>query len=157
MGKMQFNEKNTLKITNVLMYKILLEEKDFDLGVAIEQMRTYIKTKAAKQMGPFIQYTKPNMSDEGKVNIEITLLLQCNNYIHNVEVPYKMESVIRVVNSMYCRYNGPEKYLKFAYDKIQLEAFENNISLKGDSYTVFVDSDEENETIIADVFMERAD
>ncbi len=43
------------------------------------------------------------------------------------------------------------------YDKIQLEAFENDIPLKGDSYTIFVDRDEENETITADVFMERTD
>jgi len=45
--------------------------------------------------------------------------------------------------------------MKFAYDKINLYAFENDIKLKGDSYTVFVDSQEENDTIIADVFMER--
>lgn len=85
------------------------------------------------------------------------MMLQCNNYINNVEQPYAMESVVRVPNAMYCRYNGPEEKLKFAYDKIQLEAFENDIPLKGDSYTIFVDRDEENETITADVFMERLD
>ena len=47
--------------------------------------------------------------------------------------------------------------MQFAYDKINLEASENDIKLKGDSYTVFVDQDEEEGTIIADVFMERAD
>lgn len=40
--------------------------------------------------------------------------------------------------------------------KINLEAFEKDISLKGDSYTIFVDRNEEDETITADVFMERA-
>ena len=58
---------------------------------------------------------------------------------------------------MYCRYTGPEEKLKFAYDKIQLTAFEENIPLKGDSYTIFVDKNEEDETIVADVFMERTD
>ena len=84
------------------------------------------------------------------------MLLQCNNYIHSVEQPYFMESVIRVPNSMYCRYVRPEDKLNFAYQKINLEAFENDISLKGDSYTIFVDRNEEDETITADVFMERA-
>ena len=89
--------------------------------------------------------------------MDIIMMLQSNNYIYSVEQPYSMESVLRIPNCMYCRYIGPEDKLRFAYDKIQLEAFENDIPLKGDSYTIFVDRDEENETITADVFMERAD
>jgi hypothetical protein len=41
---------------------------------------------------------------------------------------------------MYCRYIGPEEKLKFAYDKILLTAFEEDIPLKGDSLIpLFVD------------------
>lgn len=56
---------------------------------------------------------------------------------------------------MYARYIGEESKLKFAYDKINLIAFEEDIPLKGDSYTVFVAKNDDG--IIADVFMERAD
>ena len=66
-----------------------------------------------------------------------------------------MESVIRVPDCMYCRYTGPEEKLKFAYDKINLEAFEEDIELQPCNYTVFVDSNEEEETIVADVFVPR--
>ena len=157
MNKLQFHNKKVLKLTNVLKYKILIDEESFDLNVAIEQMQSYIKIKGAMQIGPLIQYTRTFINDAGELDMEIIMMLQCNNYINNVEQPYAMESVVRVPNAMYCRYNGPEEKLKFAYDKIQLEAFENDIPLKGDSYTIFVDRDEENETITADVFMERSD
>jgi len=58
---------------------------------------------------------------------------------------------------MYCRYIGLEDKLKLAYDKLNLTAFENDIQLKGDSYKIFVDRNEEENTIIAEVFMPRAD
>ena len=52
---------------------------------------------------------------------------QANNFIHNVEAPYTMESVLRVRNCMYARYTGPEEKLKLAYDKINVTAFEEDI------------------------------
>lgn len=155
MGYVNFNKNKTLKLTNVLRYKILLDDENFDFNIAVEQMQSYIKSKGAMQIGPLIQYTNTYINDNGELDMNIELLLQCNNYINNVEQPYKMESVIRVTDCMYCRYNGPEDKLKFAYDKINLEAFENDIKLKGDSYTIFVDNDLENEIMTADVFMER--
>lgn len=56
---------------------------------------------------------------------------------------------------MYARYNGEESKLKFAYDKMNLIAFEEDIPLKGDSYTIFVNTNDDG--LIVDVFMERAD
>ena len=123
----------------------------------IEQMQQYIKIKGATQIGPLIQCSRVYMNENNELDMEIILMLQCNNYIHNVEPPYSMESVIRVPNCMYCRYIGPEDKLKFAYDKIHLEAFENDIELEDCSYTIFVDRNEEEETIVADVFIPRKD
>lgn len=157
MNKLQFGQNKTLKLTNVLKYRVLIDEENFDLNAVIEQMQSFIKTKGVIQVGPLIQYTRTFVNAEDEIDLEIVLLLQCNSYIHSVESPYMIESIIRVPNCMYCRYIGPEDKLSFAYQKIQLEAFENDIPLKGDSYTIFVDRDEENETITADVFMERAD
>ena len=83
-------------------------------------------------------------------------MLQCNNFIHNVEQPYYMESVIRVPNALYCRYTGPESSLKLAYDKVQLEAFEQNIKLEDCNYTIFISSNEDDDVMVADVFVPRA-
>lgn len=157
MSKLQFNENKTLKLTNVLKYKILLDEENFDLNVAIEQMQSYIKTKGAMQIGPLIQYTRTFLNEAGELDMEILIMLQCNNYIHSVEQPYSMDSVIRVPNALYCRYTGPEQSLKFAYDKINLEAFENDIRTGDCNYTIFVNNDPEEELMTADVFVPRAD
>ena len=53
---------------------------------------------------------------------------------------------------MFARFTEKEENLQYAYSKLGLFAFENDIKLKGDSYTVFVDKNEEG--IVADVFME---
>lgn len=142
---------------NVMSFKIALYEEDLNYNVALEQIQSYLRNKGGLQIGPLIQYSRVFMNDNNELDMEIILMLQCNNYIHNVEPPYSMESVIRVQNCMYCRYIGPEDKLKFAYDKIHLEAFENDIELEDCSYTIFVDRNEEDETIVADVFIPRKD
>ena len=157
MKKIQFSESKTLKLTNVLKYKILMQEENFDFNVAIEQMQTYIKTKGAMQIGPLIQYTRTFLNDNNELDMEIVLLLQCNNIIHSVEHPYSMDSVIRVPDAMYCRYRGPEMTLKFAYDKIHLEAFEQDIKLSEHSYTIFVENNEEEGIMVADDFVPKAE
>lgn len=157
MGKLNFNENKTLKLTNVLKYKILKDEEDFNPNVAIEQMQSYIRAKGAIQVGPLIQYTKTYVNENNELDMEIIIMLQCNNFIHNVEQPYAMESVVRVSDALYCRYTGPEKSLKYAYDKINLEAFEKDIKMANYNYTIFVDSNQEEDIMVADVFIPIAE
>ena len=156
MEKIQVKKLKTLKLLNVLKYKYILKEH-VDVLELLNKIQNYIKIKGANQIGPLIQYSRVFTNENNELDMEIVLMLQCNNYIHNVESPYSMEYVIRVPNCMYCRYIGPEDKLKFAYDKIHLEAFENDIELEDCSYTIFVDRNEEDETIVADVFIPRKD
>ena len=157
MQKLQFHFNKVLKMQNVLSFKIALCEESLHYNVAFEQIKSFIKNKGVLQIGPLIQYSRAFINENNELDMEILFMLQCNNYIHNVEPPYTMESVIRVPNCMYCRYIGPEDKLKFAYDKIHLEAFENDIELADCNYTIFVDRNEEDETIVADVFIPRKD
>ncbi|MBQ3558881.1 MAG: hypothetical protein IJA07_05140 [Agathobacter sp.] len=157
MEKLQLYNNKVLKLSNVLQYQIDLSEKEIRPEIQVEQMQSYIKAKGAMQIGPLIEYTHTFVNEVGELKIEICFLLQCNNFICSVEQPYQMESILRVPNCMYCRYIGPEEKLSFAYDKIHLEAFENDIELEDCSYTIFVDRNEEDETIVADVFIPRKD
>lgn len=153
MNKLQVSTSKTLKLTNVLKCKLSVSDDDFNFNAAIEQMQSFIKAKGAVQIGPLVQYTTTVMSDEGELDLEIVVMLQCNNYIHHIESPYSMESVIRVPNAMYCRYIGPEGYLKFAYDKINIEAFEQDIKLGDSNYTIYVSNNEEEDVLVADIFV----
>ncbi len=157
MDKLQYFANKTLKLTNVLKYKLIINEDSLDFNVAIEQMKSYIKTKGAMQIGPLIQYTRTFMNDDGKMDVEIVMMLQCSNFIHNVEQPYSMEPVIRVQNALYCRYTGPEFKLRLAYDKINIEAFEEDIDLGNCNYTIFVNNNAEEDTMTVDVFVPRAE
>lgn len=114
---------------------------------------SFVKSKGSTPIGPLIQKTECNVNDEGQIDIKISLMRQANNFIHNVEHPYKMESVLRVKNCMYARYTGPEDKLKLAYDKINVTAFEEDIELSNTSYTIFVDKQDDN--IVADIFVEK--
>jgi hypothetical protein len=49
------------------------------------------------------------------------------------------------------RFTGKTQQLNFAYMKLNVYAFENDVVLDGSSYTVFVNQSEEN--AIIDVFM----
>ena len=157
MDKIRFHDSKILKLTNVLKYELLFSDEEFDFNVAIKQMQAYINAKGAMPVGPLIQYTKTYMNENNELDMKIVMMLQCNNYIHNVEAPYSMDSVIRVPNALYCRYYGPENKLKFAYDKINLEAFERDIDMETSNYTIFVDRNTEEELLLADVFVPRTE
>ncbi len=153
MGKIKVDCNKIIKLSNVIM-KTLQNNEIETFQLEIEKMQNYLKTKGAMTVGPLIQYTNALLNENGDLQMEVKILFQSNIYIHSIEPPYHMESLIRVKNCMYVRYQGEESKLKFAYDKINLTAFEEDIPLKGDSYTIFVD--QQDDQIIADVFMERA-
>lgn len=80
-------------------------------------------------------------------------MVQSNNYLHHVESPYRMISAIKVKDCIYTRFSGNESKMHIAYDKISVTAFEEDIELKGSTYSIFVNREEDN--IIVDVFMEK--
>ncbi len=154
MSKLNLDYDKTLKLTNALI--IELGEEDFEnINLVVEKMENYIKARGYMPIGPLIQYSGTKINEAGELDITVKLIRQSSQFINHTEEPYKCESLMRIKNCMYVRYTGPETSLKFAYDKINLTAFEEDIKLKGDSYTVFVNQIDDN--IIADVFMERAE
>ena len=147
----QMSTNKVLKLTNVLTQEMPLQESDQFTAIVL-QMENYIKSKGAMPIGPLIQKTSYNITDDGQLDVHIYLMRQASNYINHTEDPYKMDSVIRVSNCAYVRYTGPEDKLKFAYDKMNLDAFENDYELSNENYTIFVD--QQDDMITADVFTE---
>ncbi|MDR0501387.1 MAG: hypothetical protein LBG97_09155 [Coriobacteriales bacterium] len=148
----EISNNKTLKLTNVLMRQ--LEESEFmDFGKTVIMMEEYIKAKGYQPIGPLIQHSSAEVDEEGKLKVRISLLRQSNNYINHVESPYMMESILRVRDCLYTRFTGEESHIKHAYDKLTVTAYEEDIALKGSSYTIFVNM--ENDQMVADIFMER--
>lgn len=155
MGKIIISDNKHLKLTNALEVPIDIYDEKSNPEIVMEKIQAYIRVKGTQQVGPLIQYMFLDKGKNEKESILIKFIVQTATFIHSVEKPYQIKSVIRVPDCMYCRYMGPEDKLKFAYDKINLEAFENDIELTGESYTVFVEQNEEEGTIVADVFMPK--
>jgi len=148
----QISENKTLKLVNALILEVNLQESD-DISNAIIRMENYLKSKGALPIGPLIQKTQYFFNDAGQIELHTYIIRQSNTFIHNVEKPYKMESLLRVGNCIYAHYVGPESKLKLAYDKINVIAFENGIDLSSESYTIFVN--QEDDLLTADVFVEK--
>ena len=63
-----------------------------------------------------------------------------------------MDAVLRVKNCLYAHYTGPMSHSQLASSKLQILAFENDIKLSGNTYTIFVNQDDDE--AVVDVFME---
>jgi len=93
--KIQTSANKILKLTNVLVKEIDLKDSN-GLDKEVFQMENYIKNRGAQPIGPLIQFTNVETSDTNEVKIVVKIMRQSNAFIHNVEEPYKMESIIRV-------------------------------------------------------------
>lgn len=151
-NSIQISNNKTLKLTNVLFFDLSSSDND-DIEIVILRMENYIKSKGATPIGPLIQKSCYNINEDGQLEIHVYLMRQASNYIHNVEAPFKIESIVRVRNCMYARFTGPEDKMRLAYDKIHVTAFEENIELADEYYTVYVD--QQDDSIVADIFVEK--
>jgi hypothetical protein len=148
----------TLKLTNALMLS-LSKEEDFEqlknFEATVEAMELQIRQKGAQPIGPLIQKTSLDVDEAGEPQMTITFIRQSDTFIHHVDPPYRMESVIKVSDCLYTRFIGEEEHMQFAYNKLQLVGYEEEIPLSTETYTVFVDSNEEGGTITADIFVPK--
>ena len=76
MNQLLYSSSKTLKLTNVLCYRALLNDENFNFQIAIEQMQNYIKVKGAVQIGPLIQCTKVSVDEAGNPDIQMYFMLQ---------------------------------------------------------------------------------
>lgn len=149
--KIVVKENKTLKLNNALIREVSQNEL-IELNQITYMMDSYIKSKGNSTVGPMINYSAVESDENGQVKLIIKLIVQLKNPIHNIEKPYELKNQIRVTNCLFARFTEKEENLQYAYSKLSLYAFENDIKLKKDSYTVFVNKNENS--MVADVFME---
>ena len=155
MKKIDISYNKKLKLMNPFILQVNLQEENQNLDILIQQMESAIRAKGGQPIGPVIQYTEVIVGEDGEGEINLKLIRQADKYINHVDAPYKMETIIEVTGCMYARYQGPEEKLSLAYQKLNVIAFEEEITTKNSNYTIFVDGDEEG-NITADIFIEKA-
>lgn len=152
MNKIELNYDKSLKLTNAVTVEIDTQQ-DENLALVADKLDNYIKAKGYMPVGPLIQYCGIKDDRENGAEVVMKFIRQSSQFINHTDEPYSCSSFLRVKNCMYARYIGPEESFHFAYDKINLAAFEDNIKLIGDSYTIYVN--ETADDVIIDVFMEK--
>ena len=149
MREIKIADHKTLKLTNVLSRRIQPEEFA-NLQVVLTQMVNFIKSNNAQPIGPLVQCVKvpsgPNPQPE------IYFMQQVNQLIPRLDPGYQMDAVLRVRNCLYAHYTGPMSRSSLASQKLDIYAFENELELSGNVYTIFVNQDEDEGVV--DVFME---
>ncbi len=69
-----------------------------------------------------------------------------------MEPGYTQDAVLRVRGCLYAHYTGPMSQSGLASQKLNIFAFENELELNGNVYTIFVNQDDDD--AVVDVFME---
>ena len=147
MNEIKVAENKTLKLTNVLSREIRPEEMA-SMPVVLTQMHNFIKSNNAQPIGPIIQSFA--MGEDHQLHLY--MMQQATQLIPQMDPGYHMDAILRVKNCLYAHFTGPLAYNHLATSKLQVMAFENDIKLTGNSYTIYVNQDEDDGVI--DVFME---
>ena len=149
MNEIKVAENKTLKLTNVVSRRVLPEELG-NVMVILTQMHNFIKSNNAQPIGPLVQAV---VEGTGPDHVpELYLMQQATQMNHQMEPGYHMDAVLRVKNCLYAHYTGPMSHSQLASSKLQILAFENDIKLSGNTYTIFVNQDDDE--AVVDVFME---
>ncbi len=149
MNQIQVAESKTLKLTNVVSRRIMPEELG-NMMVVLTQMQNFIKSNNAQPIGPLVQAVRIGTGPDHAP--ELYFMMQATQLITKMEPGYHMDAVLRVRNCLYAHYTGPMSQSQLASSKLQIHAFENDIQLSGDTYTIFVNQDDDE--AVVDVFME---
>ena len=149
MREIQTAENKTLKLTNVLSRRIQPEELN-NMQIVLTQMQNFMKSNGAQPVGPIVQCIKVPAGP--KQQPEFYMMQQVTQLIPRMEPGYSMDAVLRVRNCLYAHYVGPMSQSGLAVQKLNILAFEHEIEMNGNVYTVFVNNDDDE--AIVDTFME---
>lgn len=139
-----------LKLNNVISRELPMQN-DEEVQRVTHMFGAYIKTKGLTAYGPMIIFNTSVINDDVVVP-QSKLMVQVREDPEALEQPYNHEGTIRISNCLLAKYHGDLFNLPLAYSKIQIYAFEHDLELKGDTYSIFVKQDPQE--VIVDVFVE---
>lgn len=151
--KIIIRENKILKLTNVLIREIKEHEVD-KIPQIYYLVDNYVKAKKNSIVGPMINYSRTVINYSGQAEVKLELMVQLKEPFEE-EDEYRFRPMIRVENCLFARFVEREDKLQYAYQKLGVYAFENDIDLKDDCYTVFVKK--ENENVAVDIFIQVKD
>jgi hypothetical protein len=142
----------TLKLNNVLSKETGTLDGD-EFAKTMHMFEAYTKSKKLTPYGPMVLFSKTAF-DGMKMTQRSKLMAQLREVHDSPDAPYSFDRLVKADNCVLARYRGAAAGLQVAYSKIQVYAFEHDIRLKGETYTVIIE--QKDGEILADVFTEKA-
>lgn len=150
---MDINHNKVLKLVNVLSRRIDgLEPKFQDKQILM--LQNYIKSKQLESIGPLIYYSSnvKGVDTAGKPITTSKFMQQLSSSDVKVDFPYKFKPSMQIEKTLHLRFEDKVNKAQFASMKMLSYAYENEIELTGETYTVFLKQDEPG-YMTADIFM----
>jgi len=148
--EIEIAEDKVLKLKNVLSRHIGSGDAS-ETQKAAYMFESYAKSKGLKPYGPTIVKASV-VYENGRPAQRSEMMVQLREAPDKIESPYSFTELLRVERCLLARYRGDVPNLPMAYGKLQVYAFEHGIDLKGDTFTIIIEQNEDG--ILADVFAE---
>ena len=138
-------ENKTLKLSHVFSKTIVLDdnfnEKPFNL--VVKEFDDYMKNNRIIGYGPLIVKSGIVGTEEKKMIIK--LMRQAKNERINAIYPYEFQEEVKTPPCLFSRFNGNSNNQTMASMKMQVYAYEHNLVLDMESYTITKNNDNELE------------
>lgn len=126
-------ENKILKLKNVLMREFKLDEEP--LNKKLYMFESYLKMHKIETFGPLI--IKTHIEGTDKPDLLISVLIQTKEENPTIIRPYSFTSEVKVGPCLFSRFIGKEENAGIAQSKLQVYAYEKNIVLGSESYSVY--------------------
>ncbi|AIZ57031.1 hypothetical protein Mpt1_c11690 [Candidatus Methanoplasma termitum] len=126
----------------------------FQMGTSVNTFATKLKAYRLSVTGPPIIRGRVDFNG-GEVLIKKDIMLQFVGNPVTLPKEFEWKEHLKIGPCVYARFRGREENLIFASQKISVYAYENEIELKKESYTVYVEKT--NVAVTIDIFIPHED
>ncbi|MFA9467321.1 AraC family transcriptional regulator [Streptococcus sp. E24BD] len=149
MAKLEVKDNKKLVLKQVICQK-LHGAKVENVDKEIDKFRQHLQLLKAQVFGPLIVKSCGTIiHDDGDITTDFEFYVQA----HNAQMysnMYEIQDTISVPHCLYIRFEDSPEYLQFAYSKLEIYMYENDIQTDGTVYTVYIKSSAEK--MIVDIF-----
>lgn len=136
-------EDKVLKLKNALIREFKIDDEPLDKK--LHMFESYLKMHKIETFGPLI--IKTHIEGTETPELIISALVQVKDDNPKLLSPYKFEKELKIGPCLFSRFEGKEQFSNISQSKMQVYAYENNIILGTESYSVYKEQTEDNSVI----------
>lgn len=149
MAKLEVKENKKLVLKNV-MKKELKNIAIENLDKHINEFGNMLQLLHVQVFGPLIiKNVGTKIHEDGNLSFDYDLIVQAHDYLQYKD-KYVTQDRLVAENCIYVRFEGPMEELNYAYSKLDLHIYENDLMATGEDYIIHVNDNPEHGVV--DIF-----